>query len=282
MTGAARRIPFVLLAWSFGAVACGDSSEPASGENTPTESDTGTETVTESAEGSASDTGSSAATNTSAVTDVATQTETEANTETESPTATDTGSATQTVDPGPPPVPPDATNAVFSDDFESGAANWNVTQGTCSVMAEATSVLNCLNGGNEARAVGGDATWTDLTVAANVKIRQIDDGRRIYLAARFVDSNNWYGAAFYNSGTRKVQLRKKVAGTSADIAEVPYPFELNTWYTLKLQISGSTLTLSVNDVVQIEATDTQFASGSVALLVDRSEVSWDNVVVTTP
>lgn len=183
---------------------------------------------------------------------------------------------------GPAPEPPDATGAVFTDDFESGTSSWDITQGTCSATADATTVLTCINGGNEARAVAGDASWTDVTIAANVMIRQMDDGRRIYLAGRFIDSNNWYGAGFYNSGTRRVQIRKKVAGSSEDIAEATFPFELNTWYTLKLQISGSTLTLSVDGVVQAEGTDTEFTSGRVALLVDRSEVSWDNVVVTTP
>jgi len=186
-------------------------------------------------------------------------------------------------------VTPEGT--LLMDDFESGAAKWTFTQGMCSVLADSavdggmsdgTNVLDCINGGNEARALAGQVGWGEYTVSAKVKVNAMDAGRRIYLAARFTDSSNWYGAAIYNGTPVEVQLRKKVAGTSSDIARLPYPITFGTWYTLKLEVKGSTLRLSVNDVVQLEATDTQFASGQVALLVDRSDVSWDDVTVTNP
>jgi pectate lyase len=180
---------------------------------------------------------------------------------------------------------------LLMDDFESGAAKWMFTQGTCMIapdsaadggMSNGTNVLNCINGGNEARALAGDVGWGEYTVQAKVKVNSMDAGRRIYLAARFRDSSNWYGAAIYNGTPIEVQIRKKVAGTSSDIARVPYAITFGTWYTLKLEVKGATLRLSVNDVVQLEATDTQFNSGQVALLVDRSDISWDDVLVTNP
>lgn len=180
---------------------------------------------------------------------------------------------------------------LFMDDFESGAAKWMVTQGTCSIaadsdadggMSDGTNVLNCINGGNEARALAGQVGWGEYTVQAKVKVNAMDAGRRIYLAARFTDSSNWYGAGIYNGTPIEVQVRKKVGGTSSDIARVPYAIAFGTWYTLKFEVKGSTLRLYVNDVLQLETTDTSFASGQVALLVDRSDVSWDDVSVTNP
>jgi len=190
---------------------------------------------------------------------------------------------------GPIVVTPEGT--LLMDDFESGAAKWNVTQGTCSIAADSavdggtsngSNVLNCINGGNEARALAGQVGWGEYSVQAKVKVNAMDAGRRIYLAARFTDSSNWYGAAIYNGTPFEVQVRKKVAGMSSEIARVPYNIELGTWYTLKFEVKGSTLRLYVNDVLQIETTDTQFPSGQVALLVDRSDVSWDDVIVTNP
>jgi hypothetical protein len=180
---------------------------------------------------------------------------------------------------------------LLMDDFESGAAKWMVTQGTCSItadtdadggMSDGTNVMNCINGGNEARAIAGQVGWGEYTVKAKIKVNEMDAGRRIYLAARFTDSSNWYGAAIYNGSPYEVQIRKKVAGTSTDIARVSYPIVLGTWYTLKLEVKGATLRLSVNDVVQLEATDTSFSAGEIALLVDRSDISWDDVTVTNP
>jgi pectate lyase len=46
--------------------------------------------------------------------------------------------------------------------------------------------------------------------------------------------------------------------------------------------SPPALTVYVNDVLQLTAMDTQFNSGRIALLVDRSDVSWDDVLVTNP
>jgi hypothetical protein len=199
------------------------------------------------------------------------------------------GSATGTGGANPIVVTPEGT--LFMDDFESGAAKWTFTQGTCSVIVDGadggtdvtnSNVLNCINGGNEARALAGQVGWGEYSVQAKVKVNAMDAGRRIYLAGRFTDSSNWYGAAIYNGTPYEVEVRKKVAGTSTTIAHVPYAIELGKWYTLKLEVKGSTLRLFVNGVIQIEITDPQFASGQIALLVDRSDVSWDEVTVTNP
>jgi pectate lyase len=181
-------------------------------------------------------------------------------------------------------VVPTPEGTLFMDDFEAGATNWDVTQGTCSIAAdEATNVYTCLQGMEEARAVAG-MVWGEYSVSARVRVNAFDaaGGRRIYLAGRFTDSNNWYGAAIYDGGPFEVQIRKKVMGTSSDIVRTPYPFELGVWYTLKLEMKGSTITVYVNDVLQLTTMDTSFNSGRIELLVDRSDVSWDDVLVTNP
>ena len=172
---------------------------------------------------------------------------------------------------------------LFRDDFESGSSQWDVTQGTCMPAADETTVFTCTNGGNEARAVAG-MVWGEYSVQARVRINELDPagGRRIYLAGRFTDSNNWYGAAIYDGNPFEVQIRKKVAGTSSDIERGPYDIALGTWYTIKLEMKGSSLKLYMNDVLQITAEDTQFNQGQIALLVDRTNASWDDVIVTNP
>ena len=202
--------------------------------------------------------------------------------------ATGSGGATGT---GGAPIVVTPEGTLFMDDFESGVAKWTVTQGTCSIAADSdadggtsngSNVLHCINGGNEARALAGQVGWGEYSVQAKVKVNAMDAGRRIYLAARFTDSSNWYGAGIYNGTPFEVQVRKKVAGMSSDVARATYPITLGTWYTLKLEVKGSTLRLYVDGVLQLETTDPQFQSGQIALLVDRSDVSWDDVTVTNP
>src|SRR5262245_7705429 len=79
---------------------------------------------------------------------------------------------------------PTPEGMLFMDDFEGGSSKWSITQGTCSVMADDTNVLNCLNGGNEARAVAGEV-WGEYSVQARVKVSSMEPDRRIYLAGRF-------------------------------------------------------------------------------------------------
>ena len=65
---------------------------------------------------------------------------------------------------------------LFRDDFESGSTKWMVTQGTCAIMADETSVYTCELGTNEARALAG-SSWGEYSVQARVRINALDDAR---------------------------------------------------------------------------------------------------------
>jgi pectate lyase len=175
------------------------------------------------------------------------------------------------------------SGTLFTDDFESGSAKWTIKQGACSIVADGTNVLHCEQGTNEARALAGDLTWGDYTVTARIKPIVLGAGKRVHLAARYTDSNNWYGAAFYNSSPVAIEIRKKVAGTSSTLATSTYPWvAATTWYKVAFKVSGTTLSMSIDDVTQLTIDDAQFASGQIAFLADQSEASIDDVVVTNP
>jgi pectate lyase len=148
-------------------------------------------------------------------------------------------------------------------------------------MADDTNVEHCAAGTNEARALAGDI-WGDYTVTARIKPIALGTSRRIYLAARFTDSSNWYGAAFYNDSPVAIEIRKKVAGASSTLASSPYSWVAGQWYKVAFKVSGTNLTMSIDDVTQLSIDDTSFASGRIAFLADQSEASIDDVVVTNP
>jgi pectate lyase len=173
------------------------------------------------------------------------------------------------------------TGTLFTDDFESGSGKWQITQGICTVTADDTNVEHCAAGTNVARAVAGDI-WGDYTVTARIKPIALGTSRRIYLAARFTDSSNWYGAAFYNDSPVAIEIRKKVSGASSTLATSPYPWVAGQWYTVAFKVSGTTLSMSIDGTPQLSVTDTSFASGKIAFLADQSEASIDDVVVTNP
>jgi hypothetical protein len=252
----------------------GDTTDAAGTGGTTDTSGTGGTTGTTATGGTTDTTGTGGATDTTGTGGATDPAGTAGTTDT-----TGTGGAPES---GPPLVVTPPADAVFTDDFETGAGNWNVTQGYWTPTADVTTVLTSSNEGNEARALAGDMSWTDMTVSGSVKILNMDEGRRIYLAARYIDSNNWYGAALHNSGDREAQIRKKVLGASSDIAAVPFQFEFNTWYRIEFSIAGSELSMRIDGVPMTTGTDTEFAAGGIAVLADRSEVSWDDIHVTIP
>jgi len=174
-----------------------------------------------------------------------------------------------------------AAGSVFCDNFESGTAQWTPLQGTWATATDGSSVYTCALGTNEARSQAGSLSWTDYTVSARIKLIQLTTGRRIYLAARFTDADNWYGAGFY-AGTPGVQVRKKLTGTSTTLNSATFTWIANQWYLVAFKVSGSTLTMFIDGAQVVTATDTSFATGSIALLADQSQISVDNVVVTVP
>ncbi len=172
-------------------------------------------------------------------------------------------------------------NVVMADAFENGPGQWNVIQGQCQISSDSSNYLTCEDQGNEARAVGGNSGWTDVTITADVRIRDFGSDRRVYLAGRFVDADNWYGAALYNASPRKLQIRKKVAGASSDIASADFDFSEDQWYAIRLTLRGDSLQMAIDGVTVLSGTDTSLSSGRIALLTDRSMADWDNISVTT-
>jgi hypothetical protein len=61
-----------------------------------------------------------------------------------------------------------------------------------------------------------------------------------------------------------------------------------TWYTVQLEVVGSTITASINGTPVLPKsgssaiTDASLTHGGVALAVDNGVVEFDDVVVTTP
>ena len=57
-----------------------------------------------------------------------------------------------------------------------------------------------------------------------------------YVAGRYQDGNNFYAASLYNSNGGKLEIRKKVSGSTTTLATLDYPLATGTWYTVKLEL----------------------------------------------
>ena len=185
-----------------------------------------------------------------------------------------------------------APGTIFSDDFESGTGKWITSgPGTAAIATDGSSVydLSCPMS-KVFLAAAGDISWTDVIVQARIKILSFNGSATGYyagLCARVEDANNYYCVTLRSD--TKVAIRGDIAGSSNAIGSAnSYGVATGTWYTVQLEIVGSTITASINGVLVLPKsgdpaiTDSSLAKGAIALTVDNAEAEFDDVSVSVP
>jgi hypothetical protein len=177
----------------------------------------------------------------------------------------------------PTPTPTPGGN-LFSDDFEDGnSSGWTVASGSWSVVTDGTKVFKQTSTSGEAVVYAGNSTWTNYTVEAKVKLYNTGANTASGIITRYKDGSNYYLLRLHGSG--KVQLYKKVAGTFTLLQEATQTGSANTWYTLKLVVSGSNLTGYVDGAQKVAVADSSVANGSIGARTYTQSAAIDNVVV---
>ena len=185
-----------------------------------------------------------------------------------------------------------ASGTIFSDNFESGTGKWITSgPGTAAIATDGSSVydLSCLMS-KVFLAAAGDVSWTNVIVQARIKILSFNGSSSSYyagLCARVQDANNYYCVTLRSDA--KVAIRGDIAGSSNSIGSSnSYGVATGTWYTVQLEIVGSTITASINGTPVLPKsgdpaiTDASLASGGIALIVDNAEAEFDDVTVSVP
>lgn len=119
----------------------------------------------------------------------------------------------------------------------------------------------------------------DYLVEAVVRFTS-STGKRVGLAARYSASGTENGYLVFFDGSYWV-LRKVVAGVAVDLGSYYGSSSLNTDYVLRFEVFATTLTVSIDDVARIVASDDTFTTpGRIGVLV-RSGGRVDSLAVTT-
>lgn len=171
---------------------------------------------------------------------------------------------------------------LFSDTFEDGAADgWTTNGGSWAVVTDGSRVYRQSSTSSTALAVAGTTSWGDQAVEARVKaLAFVGSSEYVAIAARVQNSTNYYYLSLRDAN--KVELNKVAAGSRQLLASKSFTVSTNTWYTLRLEVQGSTLRGFVNGVQQLSATDTQFAAGRAGVTTYNASAAFDDVLVTTP
>lgn len=172
--------------------------------------------------------------------------------------------------------------AMYSDDFEAYATGgvpggtWVAEGGSWTVASDGTKVASQSgNSGSGSYLSSGYSTWTDYSVQANIK-----PGSTSYfngIAGRYTDQNNFY-ILFLKSGN--LYLKKKVGGSWTTLNSVSFSFNTSTWYTLKLELKGTSIKGYVNGIEKISVTDSSLSGGKIALRTESS-CKFDDVFIET-
>jgi pectate lyase len=170
---------------------------------------------------------------------------------------------------------------LFSDDFEDGnATGWTTNGGSWSVVTDGSRVYRQGGTSSDARALAG-STWTDQVVEARVKPISFNGTNRfVAVLARAQNATNYYYLALRNNNT--IELKKLVSGSSTTLASGSFTVSTGTWYSVKLEVVGSTLRGYVNGVQLLTATDTRFTSGKIGVATFYASAAFDDVVVNAP
>ena len=129
-----------------------------------------------------------------------------------------------------------------------------------------------------------------MVVQARIKVLSFNGSSSSYyagLCARVQDANNYYCVTLRSDA--KVAIRGDIGGSSNSIgSSVSYALTTGTWYTVQLEIVGSTITASINGTPVLPKTgdpaitDSSLATGGIALIVDNADAEFDDVTVSVP
>ncbi|MEV4275964.1 pectate lyase [Actinoplanes xinjiangensis] len=173
-------------------------------------------------------------------------------------------------------VPSASASTLFSDDFENGAGNWSKSGGTWSVVSDGSKVYRQAKADSElARVFAGETSWADYSVEAKVKGLDLSKGLA-GVAARASGSSTMYRLALTSAGKAELQSVKGSAVTVLGAAAVSDPA---AWHTLKVDVSGSSVTGYVDGAKVASGTGSLTGTGRIGLVTSFASAEFDDVAV---
>lgn len=204
--------------------------------------------------------------------------------------------------------PATSSNLYFCDDFQAGNTdNWDLTpntggafsvEDTTDFAGATTKALKYTAGGtasNTVIALIKDAVWTaklgnkaDYYVEARIKplTNGTTGNKQLYMLGRYTASNNWYlgGLNVQNStGSTQVEAGYMKAGTITRAVQTKRAISQDSnWYKVRLEISGSTITVYMDGENLGTTTDATFTSGKIGLFTNNKSFFIDDIKVGNP
>jgi len=174
-----------------------------------------------------------------------------------------------------------AQTQLFSDDFQDGNDNgWTKSSGTWAVVTDGSLAYRQSGTSADSNARTGSSSWTNISVQARVKPIAFNGADRyVGVTTRVVNSNHYYFFALQNGN--RLLLGKRAGSSPITLATKSFTFSPGTFFTLRLDANGSTLTGFVNGTQQLTASDSEFTAGIIGGATFFASGSFDDFLVTS-
>jgi pectate lyase len=170
---------------------------------------------------------------------------------------------------------------IFGDNFQDGnSSGWSTSGGSWSVVTDGTLAYRQANNGSEnARAFNGNTGWTNYQVQARVKPLSFNGSNRLVgIAARVNSNTRMYRLALTNNNRAELQA---VNGSQiAVIGSAALTVSTGTFYTLRIEVNGSTIRGFVNGTQVGSGTNSQYGAGRIGLATVFASAVFDDITVT--
>ncbi|WP_458126657.1 S-layer homology domain-containing protein [Paenibacillus sp. Z3-2] len=170
----------------------------------------------------------------------------------------------------------------FSDGDYTSSPMWNVSLGNWEVIADPTDASNStlFQSDTNEGIISTEDPMTDMTVSMRFYTGEGQGYPGIL--PRFQDKSNFYYFQM-QVPNNKLVFSKRVNGTDTPLKTVDYAFAKDSWYTLKIVLSGTTIrgyiAESGSDRLVFDLVDTTYGSGSVGIRNKWQSVHVDDVTI---
>src|SRR6266508_3002075 len=174
-----------------------------------------------------------------------------------------------------------AQTQLFSDDFQDGNDNgWTRSSGTWSIVTDGSLAYRQSGTSADSNARAGSPSWTNISIQARVKPIAFNGADRyVGVMARVVNSNHYYFLALQNGN--RLLLGKRAGSSPITLATKSFTFSTGTFYTLRIDVNGSSLTGFVNGTQQLTASDSEFTAGIIGGATFFASATFDDFLVTS-
>jgi len=177
---------------------------------------------------------------------------------------------------------PSGPPANMVDNFDGGNTTYPWTENGTWYIGSGTYNQDEITGSTSAYA--GNSAWDNFTFKADmITVSSLNPAVNWLVSSlvfRVSDTQNMYRVRLNNNGD--LQLHSIVDGANSAITTVPTGHSSFAWHTYKVEVSGDSIKVSIDNELLIDINDSDHGAGYIGVRTNQSSVSVDNVRVTQP